>query len=430
MDILEHYPVADYGKLIYHYRTINGITQQELASGICSIPYLSKLENSKLDHANEETIQLLMKRLNVDYYSFQQDINEITDRLEEWYKLIKFKKIEQAKETYVKLEAYFSGEILVISLKYWFELFRIKYHILLNELEQANTLIQIITSFEKNLSNVQLCYFLYFKGIMCCVEKEFNKGLTFFNKAEAKFIELKIIHEELYYHLSLTHSYVYNTALAIYYGEKALKLFNNLAYYPRSIDCQLILAINYTRVQNFLEAKKYYSNLLEISKSSNDAALSGKVLNNLGYLYFQADEVDQSIYYYLESLSYKSPAEANYGNTIYGLVEAYLLKEDIDNALKTIDEGLARLNAEDTTNKVKLTIKYMEINQDNSLKEYLENIAVPYFIEKEDHINLSKSYEKLAKLHSDHYQYKKGCYYFSLSIDYRNKINNLKGGIT
>lgn len=423
MGIIECYPEADYGKLIYHYRTINGITQQELASGICSIPYLSKLENSKLDHANDETVDLLLKRLNMDYPSFQKDLQEIKDHLEEWYKQIRLKKIEQAKQSYLQLEEYFSGEVLVISLHYWFELFKIRYFTLLNELDKANSIVtKVSCSYEKKLSFEQSCYFIYFTGILRCLEKEFNKGLELLSKAESRFIDLKVVNEELFYHIALTHSYINNSALAIYYGEKALKLFNNIAHYPRSIDCQLILAINYTRVRNFQEAKKYYSNLLDIAKSTNDSKLTSKVLNNLGYLYSQSGEMDLSIDHYLESLNYKNPSEAyyGYGNTIFGLAEAYLTKNDIKNALLTIKEGLSSLHTEDKTNQIKLTIKYMEINQDIKLKEYLEDTAIPYFIEKQNTINLCNVYEKLAHLYAGNFQYKNACYYYSLSIELRN----------
>ncbi|MFZ3580034.1 tetratricopeptide repeat protein [Virgibacillus sp. DJP39] len=428
MDILENYPVTDYGKLIYHYRINTGITQHELASGICSITYLSKLENNKLDNANEETINLLMKRLNVDFTSSLKSRHEIKDLLEEWYRLIKIRNITKAKELYLKLGEYFSGEVLAVTLKYWFDLISIRHLLLLNDLDKANKLVNTIKEYDKNLNQEQSCYFIYFKGILACVEKKHSKGLTLLSQAETKFKELKNDNDELFYHLALTHSYLNNITLAIYYGEKALELFNKMAYYPRSIDCQLILAINYTRVKKFEEAKNYYNNLLEISKSSGDTTLTGKILNNLGFLYSEAGDYSKSIDYYLNSLNYKHPAEANYGNTIYGLVEGYLSKNDVESALKMINKGLSNLHPEDITNKVKLTIKKLEIKEDISLKEYLEDVVLPFF--KEDYINLYKTYEKLATIHSENFQYKKSSYYYSLSINLRNRMNNEEGGNT
>ncbi|MEC5425278.1 tetratricopeptide repeat protein [Virgibacillus sp. C22-A2] len=424
MDIIEDYPVIDYGKLIYHYRVNTGTTQHKLASGICSIPYLSKLENSKLDNANAETVTLLMKRLQVDLQSLEKYRRETKDLLEEWFKSIKFKNINKAKEAYIQLEEIFSGEVQVITLKYWFELIKIRYLLLINDLDQAEVLINQISEYEKNFSDEQSGYFLYFKGIFQCVGKNHNTGLALLSEAEAKFTHLKISNEELFYHLALTHSHVSNVTLAIYYGEKAMELFNRMAYYPRSIDCQLILAINYTRVQKFQVAKEYYTNLLEISKSSGDLGLTGKVLNNLGYLYSQEGDIDQSIAYYLESLNYKHPTEANYGNTVYGLVEGYLSKNESENALKTINEGLSKIHPKDVTNKLKLTIKNLEIREDDRLKEYLKDEAVPFFKSKEDNINLCETYEGLADIYSKNFQYKKSSYYYSLSIELRKKLMN------
>ncbi|MCU4934950.1 helix-turn-helix domain-containing protein, partial [Bacillus cereus] len=55
---------VDYGKLLFYLRMKKNLTQQELSAGICSIPYLSKVENSKITPSNE-ILTFLLKRVNI-----------------------------------------------------------------------------------------------------------------------------------------------------------------------------------------------------------------------------------------------------------------------------------------------------------------------------------------------------------------------------
>jgi len=62
-----------FGRKIKFYREKNGITQGKLAKGICSIPYLSKIENNKTI-PSEEVLHLLCERLGISY--IQKDCSD------------------------------------------------------------------------------------------------------------------------------------------------------------------------------------------------------------------------------------------------------------------------------------------------------------------------------------------------------------------
>ena len=61
----------EFGALIKFYRTQRGMTQSELAKGICSVPHLSKIENNSKE-ANEETISLSTKRLQLAWKNWKK----------------------------------------------------------------------------------------------------------------------------------------------------------------------------------------------------------------------------------------------------------------------------------------------------------------------------------------------------------------------
>src|SRR5687768_8632342 len=73
----------EYGPLIKYFRTQMGLTQKDLAKGICSVSHLSKIENNSKD-ANIETISLLLDKLNID----KSEINEKEEQIKSQLKLL------------------------------------------------------------------------------------------------------------------------------------------------------------------------------------------------------------------------------------------------------------------------------------------------------------------------------------------------------
>lgn len=78
------------GNHIRHLRKSQKLTQEELASGICSVTYLSKLENHK-ELPSEEILQLLCERLGVELGDILKTFEDLESDLLEWYRIIELK---------------------------------------------------------------------------------------------------------------------------------------------------------------------------------------------------------------------------------------------------------------------------------------------------------------------------------------------------
>lgn len=64
------------GKQVFYKRLQQKMTQEELCQGICSVSYLSKIENGKIE-ASEEILQLLCARLEIavtDLRDVEEDV--------------------------------------------------------------------------------------------------------------------------------------------------------------------------------------------------------------------------------------------------------------------------------------------------------------------------------------------------------------------
>ena len=109
------------GSLIKYYRTKLGMTQNAVATGICSIPHLSKIENNNKE-ANSETIRLLLERLNINIHDVENSEQQIIQLLKDLQKQINYLETEKAVETMDRFKEYeeiigFTVELLQKAVK-------------------------------------------------------------------------------------------------------------------------------------------------------------------------------------------------------------------------------------------------------------------------------------------------------------------------
>ena len=60
-------PAAIFAQMLKVERLKRNLTLQEAAEGICSVSYLSKLENHIIDNCNEALLRPLCERFDIDY---------------------------------------------------------------------------------------------------------------------------------------------------------------------------------------------------------------------------------------------------------------------------------------------------------------------------------------------------------------------------
>ncbi|MCA1065325.1 helix-turn-helix transcriptional regulator [Rossellomorea sp. AcN35-11] len=421
--MLENSSRIDYGKLIYHHRTKKRMTQEELSKGICSISYLSKLENNKMEVNSDEVVLLIFERLNIDINDYRSEVKEIEQLLMNWYESIQLKNKTNATNYFEQLVTYFSDEKLQISLYYWFEIISLRYLVLINDNESCYQKLKKLNKMEKNFDPLQLVYLNYFSGIVKCKNHELIEGIELLINSEKDIKELNSTDQEIDYHLALTYSHINNIPLAMYHAKRAIEYFNEHSLYQRSLDCQLIMGINIARIGRFDEAKNCYHNIIKTASQLNAQGTLGRVYTNLGYLYQKTKDYKKSIEYFSKSLEFKMPRTKEYGNSINGLVQSFIQSGDIEQGLAWINKGIKLLPSSDGTNRIRLKKMELEITNSVNIYDYIENTAIPYFNNKGDVYNLCDCYEELGDYYSSIFQYKKSSYYYALCNTNRKKLN-------
>ncbi|MEU2325269.1 helix-turn-helix domain-containing protein [Micrococcus luteus] len=114
--LMIEYGNIDLSKVIYNQRIEKGMTQENLANGICSISYLSKLENKQLD-PSKEILALLLDKLDIEIKDFLEDHKYFEVRIDKLNQAIIRKDINGSKGIYDELIIWLvASKILSISV--------------------------------------------------------------------------------------------------------------------------------------------------------------------------------------------------------------------------------------------------------------------------------------------------------------------------
>ncbi|MCF6136661.1 helix-turn-helix domain-containing protein [Pseudalkalibacillus berkeleyi] len=410
------------GEKILYYRRIRNFTQDELADGICSISYLSKVENNKLE-PSKEILNLLMERLEVVLMIEDEvSIDKLRRELFEWYNTLRSGDIEDSKiqKKYLKQKIQTFDSI---DLKLYYSIFNLKYWLVQQNTKKAEEILDELDSVRNLFSNTMNYYYLYGLGIYYYLTHKYRLSLKYFNQA-LDYQESNIEKDFLNYHLALVHSQLFHVTFAKTYAEEALTLFSKAGNVERSIDCQIIIGINNNRLSNFDEAEHQFRNALLLADRLNLEMKKAYIFHNIGYINSVQKRHDAAIVNYKRSLSIKQKYEIkNYLNTIYHIANEYKQLNKHVIAIEWIKRGLEFGIEFDLKDFIKLKILQYQITENPILVDYLEKEAIPYFYENHDWVNLCECSEILANYYKEKKQYKKSSYYFSEANELRK--NNI-----
>ncbi|PZM66153.1 hypothetical protein DOE73_08190 [Paenibacillus dendritiformis] len=412
---IENASTINYGKLIATKRIEMNITQEELAKGICSIPYLSKIENGKI-YANPDIIYLLCEKLNLSCSELEENNNEVILLIQELFTSINEDDETLSKELWDKLEQY-SESFYNPEVSIYYDLIEMRYHIYIKNLRRAEQIGKKLDRICKTLNNDQLFYYHYFIGLLFLHKQNYMEGINSFKKA-LPYRQLASSRDyHIIYYLSLSYSHMKRPSLAIQFGLEALTFFQENLNYNRIIECYILIGFNYARIKQFNEAYNLYEKVLRLTKKNKDDKTTGKVYHNMGYLYSMQNDHESAIKYYKKSLKLKSENDPMYHHTLYYLAKEYLKIKNEFLALSCIEKGL-QSPANNKANLIKLTVlKLFIIANTEQYINYLKDEAIPYFKEKNDFPTLAKYYEYLGDLYSENYfYYKKSTYYYKQAL--------------
>jgi HTH-type transcriptional regulator, quorum sensing regulator NprR len=390
------------GSKIRFHRIKRNLTQEDLSKGIISVSYLSKLENNQVSPSND-IINLLCERLGVN--NLLDNPNHLNKLLENWNHALLWNKSEEAESIneVIKKELEQSDD-LTPHLFHKILCFRV--HLIKGSLQQAlEHMVQIQANY-KELSDTLKFYYHKYKGNYYYLIDEYDKAQGELKEAETYYVLGNVINEEeradLYYLFSLVLTRLGTYRLAIYYGEKALSIFQGVYYQKRCAEAHLILGICYRRIRYSEEAMKHYEWANFISQSIDYTSLNSKVEQNLGYLKSFMNKSEEAIQHYLRSIELKDSDEEGKLYSILSLVKEYYKKNQFSEVRFWLPKGLQLCSKQKYPDKFYQLSYYQFALNDfpQGFEAFMKEYTLPFFKKSGSHL----LYAEYSKFLGQYYQ--------------------------
>lgn len=402
------------GKKISYYRNKQGLTQEELAKGICHTTYISKIENGHIDPP-EATLIDLCKKLNITLEQLKEDRNEKEwNLLKDWAEQIRKKNIKGANKFFrINMMTFIDVENPLLLTHYYIT--SLRYFILIKDEKKATEIYEKIKDSEKYSTKEDDYYFSL--GLYEYHYGKFHMSLAYFEQALIKCREDSILKAESYYYIALILSRLRRVSLSNFYLYKALEIYNERVDLERIIDCNLVLGINFNLMKEYDRAEVYFHKVINAVDRHQKGQLSkGKAYHNLGNIYAKQNISELAIEMLEKSIDFKDEVDTK-SNTLYLLTREFFKVGDLEKGKEYYKKGIAFVQKEKDANyELKFKVLYAQYVGKSSSYHTLLKKAISHF-RNTDPDFASISAELLARYYAKSFQYKKAYKYLQLALD-------------
>jgi HTH-type transcriptional regulator, quorum sensing regulator NprR len=364
------------GKIIYYHRRKQKKTQEQLCQGICSVTHLSKIENNAKE-ANPQTLQLLCDRLGISIEEEDQKSCLIRQKLDMFYEAIERMQQEKATEIYYQLQDY-KEYIHCTDMIYLYELFKLRYYLLLNDLKAYEKAIFGIHRYLPKFSPFETYLWNLLQGIYFGKKEQFSKALLYLSSVEHQAEQYQTKITDYDYFRAALHGHLSHYSLSIHYAYKALRVFQNTNNFLRIVYVKMILAVNFIYIGEFDKGKEMLENILSDGEMLQDKETRALSYHNLGYLHFREGNIAKALDYYAKALEIKEKNSASYYITITYLAEALISDSQNTRAAQILKEALDSIKEHKSPRYIELKILCLEAaSQKRALINYLIRNGLP-----------------------------------------------------
>lgn len=411
------------GEKIKFLRTKKKIKQSDLAKGICSVSYLSKVENDSVV-PSEDIERLLLERLGItdEQEAVEQALNEDLDN---WNSTIRENDHDKADEMFHSFKNIIHESDVNIELTTKYNLFAIHYFVMKKEFDQAEKVINSIKHSLPNFTLEEQYYYNRYVGNYYYFKFNFNEAYTYFMESE-RLSTPKLADTEdqayLYYCMSQSATRIGDLHMSISLAYKSLNLYQSVYNLERCVHCHLLLGMNHRKNGNLHDALDHVEKAKKLADSIRYYDIDYIINNNMGAAYSGLGDQKKAIEFYLNSLNSTGniPAEHKVDTLLNLLIEYYVLN-DAENVSKWIDIGLEFIESNFDN-----PVEYREIFQfytnliNNSFEliaEKLHSVIIPFFKSQNWLYELSQILNIFAQQQYDEEKYKNAADLFSVSRD-------------
>ncbi|MFS0752078.1 helix-turn-helix domain-containing protein [Oceanobacillus sp. 1P07AA] len=419
------------GQIIKHYRLQANMTQADLADGLISVSYLSKIENGN-QIPPRDIAELLSKRLDIPVELLNQSKDKDNKLIEDWIDYLLEEDVDNAVNMYENNIKQIL-EITHSTINIPIELHKFRYFLLLHDLDQALQQYQHLNMQSKKFSNMELYYWYKYSGIFWDLKEYHPRALQLFLKAE-KHMDEFVLHEQkeqtdLYYRLATAASSSKDLHNVYHYNKKALDLFRSRYLLEECSESHLLFSNYFRQVHNYKQAWKCTEVAEDIASKINCPTLLAKCNESYGSIEIDQHHYQTGIDYLLKSyeLCIHCNMEQKIG-LILKLIKVYYIHNSHTEVSKWLEQVLLSVQEfyGNKINKQTLDVKMLEhrINHTNpnALESFVKKDIIPYFEERSLHYELQLYLRQLADAYSYHEQFQLAAIYYQKSLKTHNYL--------
>ncbi|MGG5740241.1 MULTISPECIES: tetratricopeptide repeat protein [Bacillus cereus group] len=407
------------GKQVFYKRLQQKMTQEELCQGICSVSYLSKIENGKIE-ASEEILQLLCTRLEIAVTDLRDVEEDVKVKLDEWLNALVHLDKQQVERIYEELQGEMQ-HVLDFEIINYYKLLYTRYLMMKRDLPALEEELDRLKKVYKKYSPFQKMLYTYSRALLYSVQYKYTQALDYLLKTETMAKELGYYETGIYYNLALTYSQMEIDHMTLYFANVALEGFKSEYKFRNIINCQFLIAFSYTRKKQYNEAMEIYNHILREANSFADKDnIMSIALNNIGYLHYRQKDYLKAKEYYLECLKYKKEEDMNYIDAMYELSLQCIQLGELEEAAEWIEKGVSAARKDDRYKGMLyllLNLRYKYFEKRDVYKKFLETEVVPFFKVEENIKDLKKVYLELAEYLEECLDFKESNRYYKLAIN-------------
>ncbi|WP_179865420.1 helix-turn-helix transcriptional regulator [Bacillus sp. AFS017336] len=384
------------GKIINYHRKKQHMTQEQLCHGICSASHLSKIENDTKE-ANIETLKLLCNRLGISIDDEEEKIKRIKEQLQRFYNGMERLHNKQVESLFNELSKY-KEYVKFTDLLYLYDLYLLRYYLYVHQYQKVEEQVEKIKINKKKFTQYEAFVWNVVNAIYYHRKNDFSKALELLNEVKDLRKRYRDQITEYYYLKAIMHSKLSQSALAIYYGNKAFEIYKQSNNTIRLLDTKTILSIHLIRTGEYASAEKLLMEILNEAESIQNNTIIETALHNLGFLYGSQNCSEKALDYYYQSLAMIEKNTDGYYLTLGNIVEHLLKLHKNQQVIETLAQELESFEDKTKLEYIKLQIFYLEAqNNEEEVIQFLISHGLPIMEKTNNRMKVYEFSERIAK---------------------------------
>ncbi|MEJ6529061.1 tetratricopeptide repeat protein [Exiguobacterium sp. USCH10] len=332
----------NYGNVIKVERMRKNMKQSVLARGICSISYLSKIENNQTS-PSETVLELIFERLELDiplYYDFSEKVHQVKFEIRE---ILKEAILSRKEENYLKkIEEYKTNPVVLQSKELYITLMITLARFGMTPKGNSNYLIEVgwiedQLDFDNRLRyDIIHCLYMFQyqtadRETIINLLEQIGQRLKNTNMPDWEVADMHYIIGALYHRFTDYLQAIENVRASIGYFQDNFCL-------ERIIESHMIIGLSFKRRKRYTTALEHYEKAAKVAETARLNNYFGMLYNNIGDIHFLIGDQEKAQQYFLDGFNLKEDKKSKL-LSVMSLLEVNVAQQNIEGIMKWLETG-------------------------------------------------------------------------------------------